>query len=71
MATPAQIQAQLDSAGTGLVANIQQVVGVDATYDNIYVVGVNSYPGRSRWVRTQKSDSAAVQAAAILTALAA
>ena len=71
MATPAAIQAALDPAGTGLVANIQQVVGVDATYDNIYVVGINSYAGRSRWVRTVKSDSAATQAAALLTALAA
>lgn len=71
MATPAEIQAEIDPAGTGLVANIQQVLHVDDTYDNVYAVGVNSYPGRSRWVKTTRSDNAATQATAILAALAA
>lgn len=71
MATPAEIQAQLDSAGTGNVANIQSSVHADETYDNHYVVGINSYPGRSRWCTTTASDSAATQAASILTQLAA
>lgn len=70
MATPAEIQAQIDSAGTGKVANITMSMGVDSTYDNHYVVGVSPpYTGRSRWVKTTKSDSAATQATAILNAL--
>lgn len=70
MATPAQIQAQMDSAATGKVANLTMTVGVDATYDNHYAVGIcPPYSGRSRWVRTTKSDSAATQAAAILAGL--
>lgn len=71
MATPAQIQAQLDPAGTGLVANIISSLHVDATYDNHYVVGINSYAGRSRWVRTTAAQTAAQQATAILNELAA
>lgn len=69
MATPAEIQAQIDHAGTGRVANITLSTGVDATYDNHYVVGQIGYSGRSRWVRTTKSDDAETQAAAILAAL--
>lgn len=70
MATPAEIQAQIDSAGTGNVANITMSMGVDATYDNHYTVGVcPPYTGRSRWCKTTKSDSAAAQATAILNAL--
>lgn len=70
MATPAEIQAQLDSAGVGTVANIQRSVHADATYDNHYVVGINSYPGRSRWVQTTAANTAAQQATEILTGLA-
>lgn len=70
MATPAEIQAQLDSAATGKVANIQSSVHANATYDNHYVVGINSYPGRSRWCRTTVAETAAQQAADILTQLA-
>lgn len=70
MATPAQIQAQLDSAGTGLVANIQQSVHADGTYDNHYVVGIAPpYTGRSRWITTTAAQTAAQQATAILNGL--
>lgn len=69
MATPAQIQAQLDSAGTGKVANITISTHAGATYDNHYVVGIDSYAGRSRWCTTTQADSAATQAASILTQL--
>lgn len=71
MATPAEIQAQIDPAGTGLVANIISSLHVDATYDNHYVVGINSYAGRSRWITTNVASSASAQAAAILAGLAA
>jgi hypothetical protein len=70
MATPAEIQAQLDSAGTGLVANIQQSVHAGATFDNHYVVGIGSYAGRSRWIATTAAQTAAQQATAILAGLA-
>lgn len=70
MATPAQIQAQIDSAGTGMVANIQQSVHADATYDNHYVVGIcPPYTGRSRWITTTAAQTAAQQATAILNGL--
>lgn len=70
MATPAQIQAQLDSAGTGLIANIIQSVHEDDTYDAHYVVGLNGYAGRSRWCPTTAAETAANQAAEILAVLA-
>ncbi len=71
MATPAQIQAQLDSAATGNVANITRSL-IGTTLDDHYVVGqVAPYAGRSRWVQTTQAQTAAQQATAILTALAA
>ena len=70
MATPAEIQAQLDSANTMHVANIQQGLSIDATYDAYYVVGITEpYSGRSRWCQTTKADTAANQAAEIIAAL--
>ncbi len=71
MATPAEIQAQIDPAGTGRVANIQQSIRADATYDQHYVVGLSSYPGRSRWIQTTSAQTASQQATAILQGLAA
>lgn len=71
MATPAEIQAQLDSAGTGRVANILVSSHADGTYDNHYVQGMSGYAGRARWCQTTAANSAAVQAAAILATLAA
>lgn len=70
MATPAEIQAQIDSANTKHVANIQQSVKIDGTYDAHYVVGVTDpYAGRSKWCRTTASQSAAQQATEILNEL--
>lgn len=71
MATPAEIQAQLDPAGTGKVANIISSVHAGSTYDNHYVVGINSYAGRSRWCATTAANTAGQQATQILNALAA
>lgn len=70
MATPAEIQAVMDAAGTGKVANIARSGHASATIDEHYVVGVTEpYAGRSRWVATTAADSAAVQAAALLAGL--
>lgn len=67
MATVAEIQAELDSAATGRIANITRMSKTAvSTIDNFYVqakIGA----GRSRWVATTNTDSAATQAAAILT----
>ncbi len=70
MATPAEIQAQIDSANTVHVANITQSIAIDGTYDAHYVVGVTEpYAGRSRWCQTTAANTAAQQATSILTAL--
>lgn len=71
MATPAEIQAAMDSAATGRVANIQCMQNAEGTtVDDFYVVGVIApYAGRSRWCRTTAADSAATQAASILAQL--
>jgi hypothetical protein len=71
MATPAAIQAQLDAAATGNVANITRSL-IGTTLDDHYVVGVVApYAGRSRWVQTTQAQTAAQQATAILAALSA
>ena len=65
--TPAAVQAAL---GTNpMSAVIVRAVEVDATLQDWYVIGNADAPGRSRWVTTTASDTAATQAAAILTAL--
>jgi len=70
MATPAAIQAQIDSGSTHNVANIQNSISVDATYDSHYVVGIaHPYAGRSRWCLTTTAETAANQAAEILAVL--
>jgi hypothetical protein len=70
MATPAAIQAEMDPAATGRVANIQAVVHASTTKDNVYAVGVVApYAGRSRWIETTSADSAGDQATAILNGL--
>lgn len=67
MATVAEIQAQIDTAATGRVAVITSMMkSAISTIDNFYVqakIGA----GRSRWCATTNTDSAATQAAAILT----
>lgn len=71
MATPAQIQAALDPAGTGQVANITVSTHSSVSAKDMhYVVGLNSYAGRSRWITTSAAGTASSQAAAILAGLA-
>lgn len=66
----ADIQAQMDSASTTNVANIQRKAAVSGSVDEFYVVGITPpYAGKSGWIRTTSSDSAADQATAILAAL--
>lgn len=70
MATPAEIQAQLDSANTKHVAEIIQSISIDGTYDSHYVVGITDpYSGRSRWCQTTTAETAANQAAEIIAVL--
>lgn len=70
MATVAAIQAAIDSASTNNVANIQNSITVDATYDAHYTVGIaHPYAGRSRWCQTTSAGNAAAQAAEILAVL--
>jgi hypothetical protein len=65
--TTAQLQAQLGTGGmnaTIIIADHQS-----ATVDEWYVIGNVDAPGRARWCTTTASDSAATQAAKILTDL--
>lgn len=66
MATSAEVQAELDP--TGLAARIESFTNA-GTKQNIFVTGGSGYAGRSLWVETTASDSAATQAAAITTAM--
>ncbi len=68
MATVAQVQAQLDSAGTGNIANITQSAIQDGTHTEYYVVAGTSL-GRSRYVVCLTGDTAATQATNILAGL--
>lgn len=69
MATPAEIQAQLDSTGKGpTILRMQNTIGT--TLDSFYVNGGIPYAGRALWIDTTAADSAAQQATAIRTALA-
>ena len=69
MATAAAVQAVLDPQGLGTRAAILKVDEVGLTRQ-AYCVGGADRPGRARWVDLTIADSAAVQAAAILAALA-
>lgn len=66
--TSAQMQTEL-----GLTANDAQVImhqmPLTGTLQEWYVVGNMDAPGRAKWISTTASDSAATQAAAVLTAL--
>lgn len=70
MATPAEIQAQLDSAATGRIANIRSSVHAGALKDNHYVETITGYAGRSMWCATTAAESAANQATEIRDQLA-
>lgn len=74
MATVAETNAELDSAGTGLRAKI--IRADNATHSGAtpltrvcYCLGGTDRPGKARWVTLTVADSAATQAAAVLTGL--
>lgn len=68
MATTAEIQTEIDATAPSVRIIRSSVDG--ATLDDHYVVGGQApYAGKSKWITTTASDSASVQAAAILAAL--
>lgn len=73
MATAAEVEAALRAAdnidvGTRDVIQITNTNIQDATYTNYYCVGRSSpYQGKAMWVQTTTADSAANQAATILS----
>ncbi len=69
MATPAEIQAQLDPANTMNIARIHQSRTVDGTYSEHYVQGGIGFNGVGRWCRTTTANTAAQQATEITNAL--
>jgi hypothetical protein len=57
--TEASLNAQIDSATTGKVAQII-TFNPGSTYTDIYVVGITApYAGRSRWTQVANSNTAA------------
>jgi hypothetical protein len=68
MATVAEIQTQLNAQGllTGIVIEKKFTV---STTDTFYCRGGVTVPGRNRWCPTTNTNSAATQAAAIVTAM--
>ena len=67
--TGAQLQAEL---GTNAMSpRVLREYGTVSTYQEWLVMGSPTYPGRTRMVRTTAANTAAQQAAAVLTALAA
>ncbi len=68
MATVAEIQAQLDSQGTGKKISILKKFTV-ATTDTFYCLGGVVAPGKAKWCPTTNTDSAATQATAITNAM--
>lgn len=69
MATPAQVQASLNAVGPMAATILMSAHSFDTLKEDYYVVAGTDAPGRCRWVQCTASDSAATQAAAILTAL--
>jgi hypothetical protein len=67
--TPAALQAELDTTGKG--PTILRSNPYDTTLDSWYVHGGIPYAGRALWINTTASESAADQATAVRTALAA
>ncbi len=68
--TPAAVQAVLGtSAMNAQILVAAQTDTPAATTGCYYCIGNVDAPGRSRWVAITNTDSAATQAAAILTAL--
>lgn len=68
--TPAAVQAVLGTNPMNArILRADETQGSDATLQEWYVVGNADAPGRARWCSTTASDSAATQAASILTQL--
>jgi hypothetical protein len=68
--TPAAVQAVLGSNPMNAqIVKADEVQGIDATKQEWYVVGNADAPGRARWCVTTSANSAATQAADILTQL--
>lgn len=68
MATPAEIQAQLDPQGTNRKLLLQTKFTVGTT-DTWYCLGGTVRPGRAKWVTSTNTDSAAQQATSITNAM--
>lgn len=73
MATVAAIQAELDPQGTGKKITIikQFPKSTSATVDLFYCIGGQGLAGRARWCETTNTETAAQQATAITSAMAA
>ena len=67
--TPAAVQAALSTAVHGARILRAEQTAVSATAGFYLATGGASAPGRARWCAITNTDSAATQAAAILTAL--
>ena len=70
MATVAEIQAVLDPQGIGTRTRIVKQNTITTT-DYFYCTGGVDYEGKAKWCLTTNTDSAATQAAAIQTQMAA
>jgi hypothetical protein len=63
------IQAELDATEKNI--QIVRSNSIDASHDEHYCIGVTApYAGKARWIGTTPTDSAAVQAAALLAGMA-
>ena len=68
MATPAEIQAQLDTTGKGpTILRMQNTIGT--TLDSFYVDGGIPTAGRCMWIDTTAANTASQQADTIRAAL--
>lgn len=68
--TPAAVQTQLGtSPQNATIIQAREAEPVDSTHQQWYVVGNVDAPGRARWCTTNAVDSAATQAASILSTL--
>lgn len=67
--TPSAVQAQLGTNPMNAQIIRADEVLSDATKQGWYVIGNLDAPGRSRWCVTTAANSAATQAASILTQL--
>lgn len=72
MATAAEVNAQLGTSGMNAQIIIEEnrtASGATVLTKNYYCVGGADAPGRARWVTCTVADSAATQAAAVLSGL--